>query len=444
MKLLEEQPRVNTLFPHRAISIFVLPLLMFLAIIAACASRTAAFTTGVRPLALSSAKRASCTRQLSANRAAFVKGLRDTRLKSLGLSLRAAGAGASSANSAGAISGETVQASYPFDVETAVLCAGFAFEAYNEPSQNDARWERGADGCDVAFMSDDFVRECYAGRLEVRLIEAQDLPPPVKSSGLTQALLTGSDPDAYVMFALNEEMPDGGPKEGAVGLVRAVDRARSSTVWSRENSTFGIFQKEKKKKGQVVWGENERHTLYVKDPTRALLSLTVLDEEVLKDDEPLGAASVALAGLLKFNGSQAERRWEGWVPLTWRPSETRDNVVMLGSMAGLAVAGPLGAAAGGLVASLLKKPVQGSVKLEVTYAPLDKQPEKQTAKEKETEKEKYGDAKEKREALQRELQRELDLLAQMAPSKSGEIAQWRKDNAKVCLRRRMLTYADVC
>ena len=77
------------------------------------------------------------------------------------------------ANSAGAISGETVQASYPFDVETAVLCAGFAFEAYNEPSQKDVRWERRADGGDVAFMSDDFVHECCAGRLEVRLIQSQ-------------------------------------------------------------------------------------------------------------------------------------------------------------------------------------------------------------------------------------------------------------------------------
>ena len=48
---------------------------------------------------------------------------------------------------------------HAFDVETAVTLAGFAFEAYNEPSEQDARWERGADGCDVAFMSEDFARE---------------------------------------------------------------------------------------------------------------------------------------------------------------------------------------------------------------------------------------------------------------------------------------------
>ena len=38
--------------------------------------------------------------------------------------------------------------------------------------------------------------------------------------------------DPYVVFALNEET-DKGPKEGAIALERAVDRARSSTAWSK-------------------------------------------------------------------------------------------------------------------------------------------------------------------------------------------------------------------
>ena len=53
-----------------------------------------------------------------------------------------------------------------FSLKTAALCAGFAFECYNDPAG--ARWERGADGCDVAFMSAAFAREVYTGRLEVR------------------------------------------------------------------------------------------------------------------------------------------------------------------------------------------------------------------------------------------------------------------------------------
>ena len=44
-----------------------------------------------------------------------------------------------------------------FDVNTAVQCAGFAFEAYNEPSPNDARWERGADGCAWACVPQKFA-----------------------------------------------------------------------------------------------------------------------------------------------------------------------------------------------------------------------------------------------------------------------------------------------
>ena len=124
-------------------------------------------------------------------------------------------------------------AKHSFDVETAVMLAGFAFEAYNEPSEQDARWERGADGCDVAFMSEDFARECYAGRLEVRLLEAKELAPPKELSPIE--MIAGGNSDPYVVFALNEESSTG-PREGAVALLRAVDRARSSTRWSSDGT----------------------------------------------------------------------------------------------------------------------------------------------------------------------------------------------------------------
>ena len=124
----------------------------------------------------------------------------------------------------------------------AVLAAGFAFEAYNEPDEQDARWERGADGCDVAFMSEEFAREVYAGRLEVRLCEAKELSV---DQDLAQTLMTGGQRDPYVIFAMNEEN-EKGPKEGAIGLGRAVDRARSSTVWSvgrdQARTASGIFK----------------------------------------------------------------------------------------------------------------------------------------------------------------------------------------------------------
>ena len=246
-----------------------------------------------------------------------------------------------------------------FDAETAVLLSGFAFEAYNAPSERDARWERGADGCNVAFMSDAFARLCYAGMLEVRLRAVKELPPPTE---LAQALLSGDFSgrgDPYVLFALNEEASKG-PKEGAVGLVRAVDRARSTTQWSRD-APKGTD------KGSASWGDEEVFYLYVKDPDAAQLALTVFDEDVLKDDEPLGAASTPLGSLLKFEGAETRRSWSGWVPLTWRPETTQDNTVAVGAVAGALVAGPVGAAAGGLLGSLIKKPVQGEVQLALKY-----------------------------------------------------------------------------
>jgi len=115
----------------------------------------------------------------------------------------------------------------------------------------------------------------------------------------------------------------------------------------------------------------------VKDPARAQLALTVFDEEVAAADKALGATSVHLADLLRPNANdENSRTWSGWVPLTWRPPETEDNVVMglgagqIGMVAGAAVAGPVGAAAGAFLGSMINKPVTGELRLELRYTPL--------------------------------------------------------------------------
>ena len=131
----------------------------------------------------------------------------------------------------------------------------------------------------------------YAGRLEVRLIEAKEL---TTDQDLAQSLMSGGSRDPYVIFALNEEN-DKGPKEGAIGLGRAVDRARSSTVWSKstadqaKDKLQGFFnKKEQAAEGSATWPGAEVLTLYVKDPSRAQLALTVFDEEVGVADIALG------------------------------------------------------------------------------------------------------------------------------------------------------------
>ena len=282
-----------------------------------------------------------------------------------------------------------------FNVSTAVMAAGFAFEAYNEPSEDDARWERGADGIDVAFMSEEFAREVYDGILEVRLCEARQL---AEQKELTQVLMSGAERDPYVIFAMNEENEEG-PKEGAIGLGRAVDQVRSSTIWSK-----GLSEqwRNKGKEGCASWGDDEVHYLYVKDPSRAQLALTLFDEEVLVDDVALGATSVHMADLLKSRGTADDRSWDGWVPLTWRPAETRDNTVMMGTVAGAFVAGPAGAAAGGFIGSMIKKPVQGELRLELKYTPL----------------------KEARKLRSAPLATPAAAAAGGSPSAEGEVAPW--------------------
>jgi len=249
-----------------------------------------------------------------------------------------------------------------FNSSIATWAAGFAFEAYNQPSEQDARWERGADGIDVAFMSNEFAQEVYTGILEVRLREAKDLE---EQKELAQKLVSGSQRDPYVVIAMNEENEEG-PKEGAIGLGRAVDVQRSSTVWSKSL----IDQWKSGTKGSTVWPKNETLYLYVKDPSRAQLALTVFDEEVLAEDVALGATSLHMVDYINPEGTPEERQWSGWVPLTWRPEEVQDGAVTIGVAAGAALAGPVGAAAGGLLGTLIKKPVQGELRLELKYTPL--------------------------------------------------------------------------
>lgn len=268
---------------------------------------------------------------------------------------------------AGPVMSEQRSRPAPFNASTAVLSAGFAFEVYNSPAE--ARWERGADGCDVAFMSDAFACEVYAGRVEIRLREAKEL---AATQDMAQSLVSGTERDPYVIFAMNEETEEG-PKEGAVGLGRAVDRARSRTAWSL-NLAEQLMQRGREK-GSAKWLEDEPVLyLYVKDPARAQLALTVFDEEVgIASDIVLGATSRHLRDLVATDAdaSLEKRSWSGWLPLTWRPEETRDNAMLLGTVAGAAVAGPVGAAAGGVLAStFLKKPVQGQIFVELTYTPL--------------------------------------------------------------------------
>eukprot|EP00538_Stauroneis_constricta_P013941 CAMPEP_0119568144 /NCGR_PEP_ID=MMETSP1352-20130426/38021_1 /TAXON_ID=265584 /ORGANISM="Stauroneis constricta, Strain CCMP1120" /LENGTH=130 /DNA_ID=CAMNT_0007617491 /DNA_START=107 /DNA_END=496 /DNA_ORIENTATION=- len=48
-----------------------------------------------------------------------------------------------------------------FDLDTALFCAGLAFDAYTEPPPDSSRWERGSKGMNVAFLSNAYTRNLY-------------------------------------------------------------------------------------------------------------------------------------------------------------------------------------------------------------------------------------------------------------------------------------------
>ena len=273
-----------------------------------------------------------------------------------------------------------------FDFEMAMMMAGFAFEVYKEPAESDARWERGADGVDVAFMSEAFAADNYKGRLQVTLLEADELEPA--RGGIEQAALTGGEPDPYVLFAL-EEGDGTAAAEGAVGVKRAVDVARSATCWSRQQ---GGGDHPSGSKGRAVWTGGESVYLYVKDLGKSQLAFTMMDEEYgLAPDLCIGAASTPLRTLFPRSLARAREassrnarmrdaalaaltdeaeEWTGWQPLLWRPEETVGGATMAGATTGAFIAGPMGAAVGGFIGSMWKKGVKGRVQLRLRYQPI--------------------------------------------------------------------------
>ncbi|XP_012570414.1 uncharacterized protein [Cicer arietinum] len=64
----------------------------------------------------------------------------------------------------------------PFDINLAVILAGFAFEAYTGPPENLGRREVDAAGCKTVYLSEEFFREVYDGQLFIKLKKGFSFP----------------------------------------------------------------------------------------------------------------------------------------------------------------------------------------------------------------------------------------------------------------------------
>uniref|UniRef100_A0A0A0KMR3 C2 domain-containing protein n=1 Tax=Cucumis sativus TaxID=3659 RepID=A0A0A0KMR3_CUCSA len=110
----------------------------------------------------------------------------------------------------------------PFDINLAVILAGFAFEAYTSPPENFGKRELDAAGCTTVYLSESFVRETYDGQLFIKLKKGIDLP----------AMDPWGTSDPYVVFQLDGQI------------------AKSKTKWGTK---------------QPIW--NEDFTLNIKEPS---------------------------------------------------------------------------------------------------------------------------------------------------------------------------------
>ncbi|KAL6903678.1 hypothetical protein ACP4OV_004491 [Aristida adscensionis] len=177
---------------------------------------------------------------------------RGRRRRWAGLTARCTGGGQSSAvqpDSGSAGEGlaegkkEDGPARPPFDLNLAVVLAGFAFEAYTSPPA-DAGWrETDAADCQTVFLSDVFLREVYDGQLVVRVKRGMNLP----------AMDPWGTSDPYVVLQLNGQTAKSKIKWIVISVI---DHRRTKEPTWNESFTFNIRTSRENLLQVAAWDAN--------------------------------------------------------------------------------------------------------------------------------------------------------------------------------------------
>ncbi|KAJ8512451.1 hypothetical protein OPV22_002885 [Ensete ventricosum] len=137
----------------------------------------------------------------------------------------------------------------PFDLNLAVVLAGFAFEAYTSPPKDVGWREIDAAECQTVFLSEQFLREVYDGQLRIKLKKGVDFP----------ALDPWGTSDPYVVLQV----------EGQV--------AKSKVKWATTEPTW-----------------NEDFTLNIKKTPAKTLQVAAWDANLVTPHKRMGNAGVNL------------------------------------------------------------------------------------------------------------------------------------------------------
>ncbi|KAK4732673.1 hypothetical protein R3W88_025661 [Solanum pinnatisectum] len=139
-----------------------------------------------------------------------------------------------------------------FDINLAVILAGFAFEAYTSPPDNVGKLEVDVANCKTIFLSESFVREIYDGQLFVKLKKGLNLP----------AMDPWGTSDPYVVLQLDSQV------------------VKSKVKWGTKEPTW-----------------NEEFALNIKQPPLYDLQLAAWDANLVTPHKRMGNAAVNLEHL---------------------------------------------------------------------------------------------------------------------------------------------------
>ncbi|OVA02259.1 C2 calcium-dependent membrane targeting [Macleaya cordata] len=140
----------------------------------------------------------------------------------------------------------------PFDINLAVVLAGFAFEAYSSPPDNVGRREVDAAGCQTVFLSELFLREAYDGQLFVKLKKGVNFP----------AMDPWGTSDPYVVMQLDGQV------------------VKSKVKWATKDPTW-----------------NEDFTLNIKIPPTKNLQVAAWDANLVTPHKRMGNTGISLESL---------------------------------------------------------------------------------------------------------------------------------------------------
>lgn len=143
-----------------------------------------------------------------------------------------------------------------FDINLAVILAGFAFEAYATPPENVGCREVDAAGCITVYLSESFVREIYDGQLFIKLKKGYNFP----------AMDPWGTSDPYVIMEFDGQV------------------VRSKIKWGTREPTW-----------------NEEFNINIKLPPCTLLQVAAWDANLFTPHKRMGNAGVNLDDLCDGN-----------------------------------------------------------------------------------------------------------------------------------------------